>query len=272
MDILPARRAALLDDDQQLDRSASRTTLRGLYYGFPAPAGSSAELYWLELDADELADQRNVTTVGGRIYRPETPLGWHYEIEAVLQSGDSTGSVDGEVRSQLDHDAEFFHGEIGYSLMSAWAPVLALQYDRASGDGNPRDLRNERFDTLYGARRFDFGPTGIYGPFARANLETLGVRAAFRPARRWRGMLAYRTFRLAAPGDAWTTTGLRDETGQSSDELGRQLETSFTWDPTERLSAETGAAYLAKGRFVKTVAGESSQPSTYFYTAISVSF
>ena len=40
---------------------------------------------------------------------------------------------------------------------------------------------NNRFDTLYGARRFDFGPTSIYGPFIRSNLNSPALRLFFKP-------------------------------------------------------------------------------------------
>ena len=68
------------------------------------------------------------------------------------------------------------------ALLSRWSPRLIFQYDYASGDDDPNDADNNRFDTLYGARRFDFGPTGIYGPFARANLSTPGMRIKLKPA------------------------------------------------------------------------------------------
>lgn len=273
MQALPANRDALLDNHQQLDRTARGTALRGLYYGFPAFGAARAELYWLDLDAEEASAPRDLTTVGTRLYRAAAPSRWHYELEAMRQSGRSTGTVGGERRSGLDHDAEFYHGELGYSLAAAWAPVVAVQYDLASGDEDPADTHSNRFDTLYGARRFDFGPTGIHGPFARANLESFGVQASFRPTPRWRAMLWYRAYRLAESRDAWTTTGLRDDTGSSGDDLGRQIEASFTWDVVDdRLQIETGAAHFAKGGFVEQTAAALSGPSTYFHAAVVVTF
>jgi hypothetical protein len=273
MDVLPASRSAMLDNDQRLDRSARHTRLRGVYYHFrELIEGHRAELYWLGLDANEAAGRRDLRTVGIHFYRPEQQARWHYDIEAILQSGESAGAVAGEWRNGLAHAADFFHVDVGYSFAPRWAPVLTVRYDRASGDDDPDDLRNERFDTLYGARRFDFGPTGIYGPFARANIESLGIRGTVRLAPRWRAMTSYRAFELASARDAWTTTGLRDESG-AGDALGRQLEASFNWSAIEeRLELEAGAAYFTKGSFVDTTAPELTEAAKYFYLELRTLF
>ncbi len=274
MRTLPTSRAALLDNDPELDRSAGDTRILGLHYHFPILSGEHRlELYWLDFDADASRDRREFVTVGVRFYRPSASGRWHYELEAIGQSGDSSATVDGEWRDGLDHSASLYHVDLGYSFALPWAPIVTVRYDRASGDDDPSDMRNERFDTLFGARRFDFGPTGIYGPFARANIEALGVRAALRPARRWRAMLEYRAFELASSRDAWTTAELRDQSGAAGDQLGRQLEVSINWSAIAgRLELETGAAYFRKGSFIDLTAPEVAQDSRYHYVSITTSF
>jgi hypothetical protein len=274
MQILPSNRSALLDNEQDLDEVATDTDLWGAFYAFPAMhSGDRLEVYAVQLSADERNDRRDLTTFGARLYRPASPGKWHYEIEGMRQTGESTGTVAGVSRSGLDHDAYFGHAELGYAFMAPGKPDLMLQYDTSSGDRDPNDQRNERFDTLYGARRFDYGPTGIYGPFSRANLETSGVRLSFVPAPRWQGMVAYRAYQLQSARDAWTTTGFRDASGQSGDSLGRQAEAQFRWNAVEnRLGVEAGYAYFSKGRFVERTAPEQSSPSNYFYAALTVSF
>ena len=84
-----------------------------------------------------------------------------------------------------------------------WSPRLAVEYDYASGDNNPKDNKDQRFDTLYGARRFDFGPTGIYGAFSRSNINTPGL-----PHQRFarsdvQVSLSHRIFWLASETDCW---------------------------------------------------------------------
>jgi len=151
--------------------------------------------------------------------------------------------------------------------------VLALQYDSASGDEDPFDGRNEGFDTLYGSRAFDFGPTGIHGPFARANLETPGVVLTLRPADEWQAAFRYRSLRLSSPTDFWATTGLRDLAGQSGDSLGRQLDASVSWQPREsRFRIDFGAARFSKGEFVRARAPELGEASIYYYVQTTIWF
>lgn len=274
MQRLPAGRAALLENGQQLDAPAKSTQLWGAFYSSPAsPRKQRLELYGLELRADRPGDERRLTTVGARVYRTPAPGAWHYEAEAALQGGRSTGAVDGARRVGLEHDAYFGHLEIGYRLAVRASPDIELQYDVASGDRGPNDLEDQRFDTLYGARRFDYGPTGIYGPFARANLETPGLRLTFDPAPRWDAMVACRSFRLQSASDAWTTTGLRDGAGGAGESLGRQIEARFRWAViAKRLGLETGFAYFSKGAFVERTAPSVAGPSRYFYAAVTASF
>jgi hypothetical protein len=197
----------------------------------------------------------------------------HYDLELMRQTGRLRALVGGTVSDWLRHDASFLHLDVGYSFDHALAPALSLLFDRASGDRHPADGLNERFDTLYGARRFDFGPTGIYGPFARANLATPGMRLSLRPPGSWQARFTWRSFRLASARDAWTTTGLRDSIGSSGTALGRQFEMQAAWQPPiERLSFEFGAAWLRKGWFIQQTAPELAASSTYVYAAMTVEF
>ena len=100
----------------------------------------------------------------------------------MLQDGDSGGTVGGVARGDLDHRASFLHFEIGYQFDAPGSPNLMFQYDRATGDEDPTDAQIDRFNTLFGARRFDFGPTGIYGIVAPQQHRLAG-RAADVPPR-----------------------------------------------------------------------------------------
>jgi hypothetical protein len=272
MRIEPATTAELLDNEQELDHAARDTTVYGAYYLFaPWADRSRLELSFLELDSagSDAAGPLDIDTLALRLFRPAAPGGFNYELEVGVQHGDATAGA-----LLLTHHAYYAHAEIGYAFDLPWSPNLLLQYDRASGDADPADDESQRFNPLFGERRFDTGPTSIYGPFARSNIATPGLRLTFNPAPQWRGMLAYRDFRLAAKRDAWVGSGLRDSTGQSGDSLGRQLEGSFTWTVIpERLSFETGFAYLRSGEFAKQTAGTAFRGDPrYFYAAITTSF
>jgi hypothetical protein len=278
MRILPIARNALLDNQQMLDRANRDTRFSGAYYQFPAnPGGGRSEVFWLDLDQASRPQNdgvRDFTTVGFRVFRPSAPGIWSYEFETHLQSGRSTATAANVVRRNLDHRAYFQHLEIGYSFEGSWKPTMLLQYDYGSGDRDPFDGDNEQFDPLFGERRFDFAPQGIYGAFARGNLETPGVRVTLSPSMRWQAMASYRSFRLAAERDVWTNVGLRDLSGQAGDSISRQLEGTLTWDAIrDRMRVEFGFAHMWMGRFPRQVLGTDfrGDPS-YLYTTITTSF
>lgn len=271
MRILPSDVESLLDDEFELDRGMRDAHFSGFFYESPSFAGGHRlEAFAFDYDSESRADPANAVdhvTFGVRAYRPPKPGEWNYELETVLQRGESGGVVAGLARPDLDHDASFVHAEVGYAFDRPWQPNLMFQYDRASGDKDPTDLSNERFNTLFGARRFDFGPTGVYGIAWRGNIESPGLRLTLRPHPRWQTMFAYRSFKLAAARELWQAVGWRDTTGAAGRSIGRQIEGSFTWAAIpKRLDVEVGLAHLFAGRFPKQTAGAAfrGDPQTFY--------
>ncbi|HEX5049413.1 MAG TPA: alginate export family protein [Gammaproteobacteria bacterium] len=277
---LPADSEGLLDDDYELDRSTRDTSLTGIYYQLPPfPDKSTFEVYLLDLDSEPSRQNLAVATadlltVGARIYRNPEPKHWTYEVEPILQRGESADAFGGVTRTGLDHDAYYVHAEVGYAFASKWAPVLLVQYSFATGDKDPTDARIERFNSLFGDRTFEFGPTDIYGAISRTNVDMLGVRLTLKPKPRWQTMVNYADVRLAEARDAWAGAGWRDPTGASGTEIGRQLEARVTWAAYKnRLSLETGVTHFDFGRFPQQTAGASFRGDpTFFYTALTTTF
>ena len=151
---------------------------------------------------------------------------------------------------------------------------MIAQYDYASGDDDPADGNNERFDTLFGARRFDFGPTGIYGPFLRNNLSTPGIRLKLRPARDVGVLVAHRAYWLASDQDAWTTSGVRDVSGRSGSFIGHQIEARFRWEVVPgSYRFETGVAHLFAGGFMDDAPNANGEGDvTYVYSQVLFNF
>jgi hypothetical protein len=279
MRILPTSKAALLANDQELDAGNRGTTLRGAYYQFRKFANPDRyEAYWFGLDQTNRpgndAPPRHFDTFGFRAFRPNTPGKWSYEVETVKEHGTSSATVGSVVRSDLVHDAEYYHWEFGYTFASKMAPLVLLQYDRASGDRDPTDGRNQSFDPLFGERRFDFVPQGLYTLIARSNLRTPGVRLTFSPWPRLQTMLSYRSFALDSARDAWSGIGFRDGTGVAGRNIGTQLEGSFTWNVVpNRLAFENGFAHLWAGRFFHETAGAGFRGNPlYVYTMVTKKF
>ena len=277
--IVPADAASQLDNDVALDHATRGTRLIGAYYQLPPLADKSVvETYLFDFDIEatrsNLAAAAHWLTAGARAYRVPKPGGWGYEAEGVWQTGRSGGTVGGVARTNLEQNAYFMHLEAGYAFDARMRPVLLVQYDYASGDKDPKDTSSERFNTLFGARRFDFGPTGIYGPIPRSNIDTPGLRLTLTPKARWQSMLAYRWLFLAEARDQWVGSGWSDPTGESGRTLGKQLEGSFTWTAIpNRLSIEPGFAHLELGRFARQVQGAAFRGDPlYFYLSVTTTF
>jgi hypothetical protein len=273
---LPTDAASLLVNEIELDRAARDTTVLGAFFLLPKLSkGDFVEVYALDYEAQSGNPENDgdFFSVGARSFRLPQPGRWNYEVEAIVQAGESGANVGSVPRFDLRHRALFTHFEIGYHLRGPWKTNILLQYDRADGDEEPLDERNDRFNTLFGDRRFDFGPTGIFGPFQRSNLVTPGVRVTVAPTPRWQGMLGYRSVRLASSTDAWVGTGLRDPSGAAGRSLGVQLEASAGWAIIPgRLSLDMGFTALELGRFARETLGPAQRDPRYWYAALTTTF
>ncbi len=229
----PSSFEALREDQIHFDREGFEARFWGLFYETELPWEDHLELFVFGLGEDDdrpnrLTRNRQLVTPGFRVYREQKPARLDYTLEAAFQLGESRANAS-SVRD-LDHRAGFVHVDVGYTAAIPAAPRFGLEYDYASGDENLLDGHNARFDTLFGARRFDFGPTAIYGPFARSNLHSPGVRLTARLREGVRGLLGYRAFWLEEARDLAGATGLVDPSGESGRYLGSQLELRLRWE------------------------------------------
>lgn len=263
----------ILDNDARIDKEREEIKFWGVYYS-PGQVfwNSQAEVYFFGLDEDDTSDlattNREIFTTGFRLYRKASKSNFDYQFESIIQFGESRSSRSSN--TDLDHFSYFQHLELGYTFNSAWSPRVQFQYDYASGDKNPGDSENDRFDTLFGARRFDFGPTSIYGPFARTNLNSPGIRLTIKPRRKINLFAALRGFWLASDDDIWTTARISNTPGQSENYIGTQIETRLRWDILPgNLRLEAGAAHIFSGALMNN-AGKND--TSYFYTLASLFF
>jgi hypothetical protein len=197
----------------------------------------------------------------------------------------ATGTLDGQIEvapqwgvvqavggTAVQRRALSVHASLGYRAQLPGAPRLVLAWDQASGDAAPHDDVDNRFDPLFGARRFEFGPTGLLGPFARSNLDSAGVRLEWQPLAHLDVLLGVRRAALAAPRDAWTTTGFRDDTGKSGRSLGDLVEARVRVPLVlEQLHLDVGGALFAPGDFARAAVGRGDDDgaSTWFgYAAL----
>lgn len=274
VDRRPTARERLDDNEVENDREGSAVRFWGLHLAEPRLATDlRGEAYVFGLREEDhpgfaTADRRLVTA-GGRLLRPPARGRWDFEVEAAYQAGDSRRTTSPADRRDLDHRAWFAHAHAGRTFAGRLAPRLVFQADVATGDDDPLDGENERFDTLYGARRFDFGPTGIFGLLARGNLRSPGVRVELVPGAGRTLMAAWRPAWLDSPRDVLTTTGVGDPDGDA-DFIGHLVETRFQTSPLPgNLGVELGLAHVFAGELL-TAAGVGD--TTYGYAQTTFTF
>lgn len=278
------RRRRLSNDDVVFDREDFDNLFWGVFAAgdfesFLGLEGVRGEIYLFGLHESDSGSRptrnRNLYTPGFRLFRKKAKEVVDFQIEATLQAGQSRTSASST--SEKDHLSGFVHGTVGYTFDAPATPRVAFQFDYASGDSSPGDGTNERFDTLFGARRFEFGPTGIYGPFARANLITPGLRAEIKPCDGVTAFAMARTFWLASKTDGWTTSGVSDPLGESGDHIASQIEFRVRWRIVpETVLLEAGYAHLFAGEYIDSDSGSSNSnrqgDSDYFYTQAKFNF
>jgi len=275
------RRDRLLDNDIVFDTETIHVNFWGLYAARDFEKLGRGELFLFGIHESDSNDRptrnRQLATPGFRLFRKPATGRFDYVVENAIQFGTSRLSPSNSSPAglkELDHFAHFHHLTLAYTFDAPWSPRVAVQYDFASGDTNPNDGSNGRFDTLYGARRFDFGPTGIYGPFARSNVHTPGLRVQIKPHARLSSFVAVRGFWLAADEDFWVPAGVIDPNGNSGSYVGSQVEIRLRFDVIpENLRLEAGYAHLFAGEFIDDAPNSNDQgDSDYVYTQVSIGF
>ena len=269
---LPTDRAQLVNNDWAWDTEQPGSVFTGALMETEAlPLGIRGELYlyYLSENEDSILN-RQLYTPGLRLFRNPTKGEFDFEGETIGQTGGARRSKDSTERT--DVEAYFEHIQAGYTFDLPWDPRLLVQYDYATGgtSGNT----NHSFDTLYGARRWDYGPTGIFGPFARNNINAPGARMFVVPHRDVSSFLAYRAWWMADPKAPWIPAGLSDPTGQAGDFMGQTIEFATRWDAHDNIALEAGWTALIKGDFAKNAPGAPTDHSNvnYFYVQSEIRF
>jgi hypothetical protein len=255
---LPQRRIpddlpSLLDNDIRLDEESSNAVLWGALLTTPKFVGSALDIGFFrfaERDSSTLATRnRQLDTPTVRWFRDPAPARFDFEVEGAWQSGNIRASTAPNAAT-LKVDAWFYHARVGYQWKHWMKPRLALEYDVASGEDSRQGFN--RFDTLFGMRRADFAPSGIYAALGRANLKSPGLRFEFAPTPRLDGFVMYRALWLESATDSFSTTGVRDPLGASGDYAGGQIDSRLRyWIIPQALRFELDAVWLDKGRFLR---------------------
>jgi hypothetical protein len=280
--VLPQQRrpdapAALRDNKVGLDHEGTDQQLWAIVASKPGllPGGALGEFSYIgfnERDNGARATRdRKLANFGARAIRDPAAAKWDYELEGIYQAGHVSAST-ASGAPQLDVGAYFVHADAGYTFIGAAKLRLSAEFDYASGDGP--GPKYQRFDTLFGMRRADLGPSSIYSLLARTNLRGLGVRLEATPGSHLEVMGTYRALWAADRTDSFSGSGIRDASGSSGRYAGLQLEGRVRyWIVPQHWRAELNAAWFDRAGLMRDAPNASPYgDTTYGSAALTYSF
>jgi hypothetical protein len=265
---LPEDHAGIFDNKVEWDKESSALQFFGGSFTKAGVPGGTLELYGYGLrerdTPDRLTRNRRLWTPGLRAYRKPKASRIDYDLEGASQFGKTRATTKATDLEDLDVSAYMAHAELGRTWPKGWQPRLSVDFDLGSGDKAGSHSYN-RFDTLFGARRFDFGPTSLYGPVNRYNMISGGLRLEAKPGKSTDVMAMYRALWLDSKTDSFAATNVKDAAGNAGRFAGHQFEARLRhWLVPDLVRVDTGLAYLAKGRFLTDAANAPQNGDTHY--------
>lgn len=272
---LPDEPDRLEDNAQALNRERGAPRLFGAYGHADLPGTGEVQGTLLRLaerdDADILTRNRHLWTAGLRLVRLPKAGAFDWDVEGAYQWGRARQSTAATDRIDRSVAAGFVHAEAGYTFRPGWQLRPAFGLDFGSGDGSSETFT--RFDPLYSARGFDFGPTSYYGALSRTNIVSPFARMDMKPDKRSDAQITARPLWLASATDQFAVTGVRDATGRAGKWAGVQVDARVRRTLTDTLRLAVGGLVLAKGRFLDQAPNAPQTGDTHYgYVELTAGF
>ena len=220
-------------------------------------------------DRDGRQIDRDIFSPGMRVYGilPNTNI--DFDMGAIFQFGQDGG----QKKTAWSYLIEF-----GYTFKHNWKPRLSVFYGFVSGDRNPNDNDNNRFERFFGFAR----PWSPDDYLIMENVKAPKLVFEFFPHKDVSLDGGYSWFWLASDTDRFNNllsvsspaSFNRDPTGQSGDFLGQSINARINLKLAPLVDATLGYSRWMNGEFVKNrqiaALGESESGSNFFYTEISI--
>ncbi len=213
--------------------------------------------------------ERDIYSPGIRAYGvlPQTNI--DYDLGAIYQFGRDNGQT---------KSAWSYLIELGYTFKHDWKPRLSAFYGFVSGDHNPNDNVNNRFERFFGFAR----PWSPDDYLVMENVKAPKIVFEFSPHKDVSIDGGYSWFWLASDTDRFNnllsvstpTTLNRDRTGQSGDFLGQSINARINYKLAPLIDTTVGYSHWMNGAFVKNrqlaALGGSNESTNFFYVEVSL--
>ncbi len=216
------------------------------------------EPFYLALDqsAHGAVAERFVHSPGLRGYGTVGSTGFDYDFDLIYQFGRS-GS----------RDMRAYGGniEVGYLFEHEWKPRLSAFYGYASGDRDPNDGTDNRFERFFGFSR----PWSANDSIVFENISTPKLRLELSPSKKLRMDLGYSWYWLASDADRfYPANNAQDITGKSGGFVGHEFDIRARYQLNSKIEAVLGYAHFMPGSFIKNTLR--SGDTDFAYLEISV--
>jgi len=190
---------------------------------------------------------------------------WDYDLEMVLQAGTAGG---------LAHRAFAGHWGGGYNFERTWQPRLGVQFNYASGDGNPGDGKSGTFQNFFPGNHALYG---FMDTTAWMNVLNPQLNASVQPTDRLRVTADLMAFWNATRTDAWyaanTSTLVRALTPAAltaSRYRGAELDLNAYYQLTTHVNVQAGYAGFLAGTYLERTGAHDN--AHFVYSQMSVKF
>ena len=169
--------------------------------------------------------------------------------------------------------------EFGYTFAHAWKPRASVFYGYASGDRDPTDQRDQRFERFFGFAR----PWSADDNIVFENVKTPKIKLEFEPRKGLAIDGGYSWYWLASKRDRFNNllNGIngdnrfnRDRGGQSGDLLGQAVDVRVRYRLTPRIDTAVGYSHWLNGEFVEkrqlAALGETTATTNFLYVEVSL--
>jgi len=224
-------------------------------------------------------DNRDIHSTALRAYGFIPNTGFNWDMDAIYQFGRSANRRNG--RSE-DHQAFGFTFEAGYTFDHPWKPRLSASYGYASGDKDPNDTQNNRFERLFGFAR----PWSADDYLVMENVSAPKFRLEFQPTKKLSIDTGFGLYWLASDKDRFNNLFSvsdpndfnRDRTGNSGDYLGNSFDIRVRYQPIAHVSTNIGYSHFTTGDFVRDrmvasnggAAGAFADDTDFFYLELTL--
>lgn len=208
--------------------------------------------FYMQLDQKQNATSVNkkIHSTGLRGYGVFGDSGFDYDLIGVYQFGNNGVQT---------HRAFGLVTEIGYNFVNNWKPRFSVNYGYGSGDKDPTDSKDQRFEKLFGFGR----PWSSNDYLQWENIEALKTRIELNPSKNFRFDSGYSFYWLANSTDRWNKANLIDRKANSGDAIGQEFDARLRYKLTNNLDSTLGYAHFIPGEFTRNKSRSNSSDFIY---------